>query len=123
GIYDAAAKRGLFWDGTLWEITWPGSNPVPPAAPPAHAFALVPPRPNPARDHVTLVVETAWEGEVTLDVFDTAGRRVGAALHQPASAGRSTFDVPLPRGLAPGVYLVRARQDMHAAQVRLAVAR
>jgi hypothetical protein len=29
----------------------------------------------------------------------------------------------LPHGLAPGVYLVRARQDAHAAHVRLAVTR
>jgi len=84
---------------------------------------LASPRPNPARDHVTLVVETAWEGVVTLDLFDTAGRRVAATARSTATAGLARFDVPLPKGLAPGVYLVRARQDQHAAQARLAVTR
>lgn len=130
-FYDAAARRGLFWNGTLWEITWPGSASAPPDPSPVHDLALASPRPNPARDRVTLVVETPWAGDVTLDVFDTAGRRVGGALHRYLSAldaqlphpVRATFDMPLPRGLAPGVYLVRARQHGHTAQVRLAVVR
>ena len=123
-FYDAAAKRGLFWNGTVWEITWPGSaSAPPPSTPPAHALALAAPRPNPTHDHVTLVVETASAGDVTLEVFDTAGRRVGDALHRRAPAGRSEFGMRLPHGLAPGVYLVRARQDAHAAHVRLAVTR
>jgi hypothetical protein len=122
-FYDAAAQRALFWNGTLWEITWPGSSSAPPNAPQARGFMLASPRPNPARDHVTLVVETAWEGVVTLDLFDTAGRRVAATARSTATAGLARFDVPLPKGLAPGVYLVRARQDQRTAQARLAVTR
>jgi hypothetical protein len=120
---DAAAGQALFWNGTLWGLTWPGFTSAPPGPRITGGLALAPPRPNPARDRVTLVLDTASAGEVTLELFDTAGRRVGRTLHRRAAAGRLEFDVPLPHGLAPGVYLVRAREGAFAAHARLAVTR
>jgi hypothetical protein len=48
---------------------------------------------------------------------------VGVALHLRIGAGRSALPVPLARGLAPGLYVVRATDGAHDARTRLAVVR
>ena len=71
------------------------------------------------------MIELASPGsaEVTLDLFDLAGRRVTPSLHRRIGAGREEFDVPLAHGLAPGVYLLRATDGRSAIQARIAVVR
>jgi hypothetical protein len=122
GFYDAAMKRGLFWNGTLWEVTWPGSAGVPPATP-KHGLALASPRPNPATGEVTLEITSDRDATVTVELFDTSGRRVAPAVRRPMRAGQDAFRFTLPRGLPPGLYLVRAREGSRTSQVRLAVTR
>ena len=215
-FYDAAAHRALFWNGTLWEITWTfgtpdalgaatvfadgsgvhvhwpgplvapyaaaidrtlddgqswtrvasvaeqpdgsldvtdaqptgGANPIryravierggtlrvigtaaidllsaPGHGPLPRAFALAALRPNPASDQVTLELASPAEAGVSIEIFDTAGRRVGAVARRRIEAGVTGFSLPLARGLAPGLYLVRARDRAHTAQARLVVAR
>lgn len=123
-MYDEAAERALFWNGTLWEVTWAhGSVDVPPGGPAPPGLALAAPRPNPATGSVTLDLVSGAETDVTLEVFDTAGRRVGSALRRHVTPGRTSFTLPLPRGIAPGVYLVRAHDGTHTTLTRLAVTR
>ena len=69
--------------------------------------------PNPARG----VAEVAWSGAVgpvRFEVFDAHGRRV--AVYTGGAAGTWSWSVAGPRPLAPGVYLVQARdsQNRHA---------
>ena len=87
------------------------------------AFALAPLRPNPARDNVTLELASPTDTDVTVEVFDTAGQRVGVSLQRRVTAGRVAFTVPLARGLPPGLYLVRAGDGRHGALARLVIAR
>jgi hypothetical protein len=213
-FYDAAEDRALFWNGTLWEVTWafgspvtlgsgtaaadesgihlhwPGpvtapyaatiertadggaswsfltiafeqpdgsldaTDPAPPAGGPfvyravieragelrvigsaalgnlsapvtgrPRAFALAPLRPNPSRGDVTLELASPSDAEVSVQVFDTAGRRVGGGLHRRMLAGHFAFTAPLASGLAPGIYLVRASDGAHEVGARLAVVR
>jgi hypothetical protein len=123
GFYDAAANRALFWNGTLWEITWPGSASSPPVTHPAQGLALAPPRPNPAIGDVTLEIASDRDAVVSVEVFDTMGRRVAPVMRRQAHAGRESLRLALPRGLRPGLYLVRASDGARSSQVRLVVTR
>jgi hypothetical protein len=55
-------------------------------------------------------------GEVSIEAFDIAGRRVLAADLGMLPAGRHALDVPGGAALAPGVYRIRARTGPHAAE-------
>jgi|GEM_PF-3139701 len=84
-------------------------NPVPDEAPPADApaaFALDA-YPNPARGAATLAVSVPAALDVSVAVYDLLGRRV-AVLHEgPMAAGVHALAWDA-RGLAGGVYVVRA---------------
>jgi hypothetical protein len=68
-------------------------------------------RPNPSRDQVTLELSLPCPGDVSLSIYDAAGRLVrqlengkaGSGTHSLLWDGRSERGVPV----APGVYLVR----------------
>jgi hypothetical protein len=86
-------------------------------------FALATPRPNPTSGELVLELASPVDAEVTLELFDLAGRRAGATVHRRMSAGREVFTTPLARGLAPGVYLLRAGDGRTATHTRIAVIR
>lgn len=83
-------------------------------APPAQAgpLALAAPWPNPARGPVEIALGLPAAGEVRLEVFDLAGRRLRTLADGPRPAGllRATWDLADGAGVAvrPGLYMVRA---------------
>ena len=88
------------------------------------SFTLYPARPNPvASGAATLAFELAQAGAVSLEVFDTLGRRVAIAAQQEAmAAGPHTRSVDL-SALAPGVYLYRLVAGTQVATRTLTVVR
>ena len=88
------------------------------------SFVLYPARPNPvASARATLAFDLAQAGAVTLEVFDTLGRRVAVAAEREAmAAGPHTREVDL-AGLAPGVYLYRLVAGTQVATRTLTVVR
>lgn len=76
---------------------------------------------NPIRGSATLHVEWPGEGDARVDLVDLAGRRVRALFAAPV---RGAADVRLDAaGLAPGVYLVQARQGGARSSKRVIVVR
>ena len=91
------------------------------------ALSVAAPRPNPARDVVRFEIGLPRAGEVTLEVFDLAGRRVRVLALGPRAPGMvgAEWDLTTDRGarVGPGVYLVRARFGGATAVRRVAVMR
>ncbi len=79
------------------------------APPAAGALRVGHPQPHPARAGATLAVEADAPGAVAVEVVDALGRTVAHLGTVAASPGRPAA-VALP-ALAPGVYVVVARQD------------
>lgn len=73
--------------------------------------ALLPPRPNPARDHVEFRVRVDAPGTLRLEVFDVRGRRLKGWLSESVTAGERTvawdFRTAEGRVTPAGSYLVR----------------
>ena len=120
GFFDPVGYRFLVWTGTLWEVTWPAGVSVRPGEKPRR-FAVAAIRPNPAREDVTIELVSPVDAEVTVEMFDVAGRRVGEILRRRMAAGSGSFPARLTRGLAPGLYLVRASDGTNASYARVAV--
>lgn len=71
------------------------------------AFTLAPAYPNPAVGTVTLSFDLAQAADVTLDVFDTLGRRVAVvASGETLAAGPQQRQINV-SSLAPGLYVLR----------------
>ena len=113
-VYRAVVERG----GLLRVL---GTASLALARTPPGSFALAPPRPNPSRDDVTIELASPVDADVTMELFDVSGRRVGAAIRRRLAAGSAAFTIPLARGLSPGVYLLRASDGDHTARMRIAV--
>jgi hypothetical protein len=100
---------------------------VPPASLPDW-FALHPVAPNPVRDHAVLRYDVpAAGGQVRLEIFDVAGRRVRGLVEGPAAPGAQTvsWDGRDDRGRAvrAGVYLCRMRAPGFTRVRKLMIAR
>jgi hypothetical protein len=91
-----------------------------PAAPAALRLAAAP---NPSRGAVALTIELPRAADVTLEVFDLAGRRAALVHQGPLGAGRHAlaWDGRGPGGAeaAPGVYLARLQAGATATSARL----
>jgi hypothetical protein len=92
-----------------------------PTLPPS--LTLAAPRPNPARDDVVLELGTPAGGTVTFELFDVSGRLAVPAVRRTVPAGVTVFTVPLARGLAPGLYMLRASDGRQKVSARLFVVR
>jgi hypothetical protein len=86
-------------------------------------LTLAAPRPNPARDDVVLEFGSPAEGTLTIELFDVAGRLAAPAVRRVFPAGTTVFSAPLARGLAPGLYLLRASDGHATVNARLFVVR
>ncbi len=95
--------------------------------PHAAVLAFAAPWPNPAHDVVRFEIGLPRAGEVTLEVFDLAGRRVRMLALGTRTAGAvgAEWDLTTDRGarVGAGVYLVRARFAGATAVRRVAVMR
>ena len=85
-------------------------------------FRLSQNAPNPFRDRTTLTFELDRPGDVRLEVFDAAGRRVATLAEGRRAAGSHTvaWDAA---GLASGVYVARLRSDDAVATRQMTVVR
>jgi hypothetical protein len=90
----------------------PAVSGVPPGPPfsSAAAFAFSPPLPNPARGAARFRLTLPGPAQVSLEVFDVAGRRVGAPQSQPLGAGDHDLWWSAPSEQA-GVYFARLRVE------------
>lgn len=89
------------------------SNEVASVEPRPADLVFAPPRPNPAREAVRFDLGLPRAGDLELEVFDLAGRRVRvlASGQRPAGGASVAWDLRDEIGarVNPGVYLVRAR--------------
>jgi hypothetical protein len=70
-------------------------------------FALTGIAPNPFGERAVVLLDLPWPAEVTLELYDVAGRRVlSLQQNQPAGAAQALYIDG--RGLVSGVYLFRA---------------
>jgi hypothetical protein len=79
--------------------------------------------PNPTSGVPTVAFAIPSAGRVTLELFDTSGRRVGNALQAEFSAGRHVLPLGAWGRLAPGVYGVQLRFGAERRSVRIVVTR
>jgi len=89
-------------------------------------FALLAPRPNPARASVRFKLELPVSGRVRVDILDVAGRRVHAEEFAADRGERDvTWSLATDAGTraAPGLYLVRVRAAGEERSARLFVTR
>ncbi len=88
----------------------------------ALTFALRRNYPNPFASQTTFELALPEAGAVTVEVYDTVGRRVATLVDGQRTAGshRVTWDA---RGAASGVYVVRARTGARHAALPVVVAR
>jgi hypothetical protein len=95
-----------------------GPATVPPAAQPG-TFALYANVPNPVAGATTFSFELPEGADLTLAVYDAAGRKVAAVAEGYFSAGR--HDVPFRNDLAPGVYVYRLDAGSRSAARKMVV--
>lgn len=75
---------------------------------------------NPVRDKASLTIEWPAEGDAVVELFDMQGRRVRTEF-QGAVPGRLTERTFRTQGLAPGLYVLSARQGGTRSSRRLTV--
>ena len=84
-------------------------------------------RPNPSRGKVELVADMAVQGNVTIELFDIAGRLVAVPLNGPVAAGRQVIHWDAETGGSvsgrAGLYFVRMRTGAQVFTRRLLVTR
>jgi hypothetical protein len=83
---------------------------------------LLPNYPNPFNSSTTVVFRIDRRGEVSLDVFDVLGRRVGALLNGPLDAGEHRVPVNM-SGCSSGTYVVRLAVSGDVATSRILLVR
>src|SRR6185503_4889677 len=91
-----------------------------------HAFALLAPRPNPARGPGRFTLERPASGSVRLDIHDVAGRRVrGETIAVERGARELVWNLANDAGtrVSPGLYIVRVRALGEERTARVFVAR
>ncbi len=81
---------------------------LPEAVIPSHGFALLPP-PNPMTDGAAVRFRLPRDADISLEVFDVAGRHVTALARGHHPTGEHVAS--LPAGLSPGAYLCRLRAE------------
>ncbi len=117
-IYDPVGDRLVVCtDGatSFWALRFTPPEPaaVGPSRIPTAALRLSSPSPNPTRGSSRFVLELAEPADVSLDVFDTQGRRVAALASRSFSAGLHSlsWDGSAAGGepAAAGLYFLRAR--------------
>lgn len=73
-------------------------------------LALGPATPNPTRDRATFRLALPEAAQVTLKVYDVAGRQMGAPVSRPFDAGEHEL-VWRAQALQPGMYFIRLTTD------------
>ncbi len=117
-------------DGLL--CTWPLpagmlsgiSNDSPPTLPKILSISAFP---NPFNPSCTIHFTMPGDGEVSLDIFDTQGRRIRTLLQASALAGRHTVHWnghdAAGQAVAAGVYLAQVKVGQHKSCIKLTLAK
>src|SRR5262249_21305922 len=80
--------------------------------------------PNPARDDLSVAFTLPASGDVSIEVVDLAGRRVGQRAVPALDAGPHVLAFTgATAGLRPGVYFVRLREGNDSVTRRVALSR
>ncbi|HEY6195595.1 MAG TPA: T9SS type A sorting domain-containing protein [Candidatus Eisenbacteria bacterium] len=89
---------------------------------PASVHFAVRATPNPARDGlVRLQLVLPASGGALVELIDLAGRQVSSRELDSAAAGKRSVELPIPSGLAPGLYFARVTQGAAARATRVIV--
>ena len=67
--------------------------------------------PNPSNGNMTFVVETTYDTEVTIDVYDFYGKRIQTFVEQLSAHTEGTIDWDATGKLARGIYIVSFKTD------------
>lgn len=86
---------------------------------PPRASTLLAPWPNPASGSASLALELARESEGNVTVHDLSGRKVAEPVPTQRLAAGRRVTTWSPRGLTPGLYVVRAVVEGRAERRRL----
>ena len=86
----------------------------------AKGFELDMPTPNPSRGRTAVRLRVDQAQSVRVEVFDIRGRRVEVIREGFVTTGSHRLEV---KGLAPGVYVVRAQGEKRSVMQRLVVVR
>jgi hypothetical protein len=120
GTEDAVATHGLtFKEGGSTAVDVPGA-PLDAALP--TRVELAAPWPNPVTGIATVRFALPRAGEVTLTLYDIAGRRVRTLFRGPATAGPGALQMDC-GGLARGLYFLQLATEDGAAARRVTVVR
>ena len=125
-IQDALQKLVAGTHGRgAWEVDIPatGGTDVAIGTPVALPLMLDPPAPNPARDQAVLRFAAKYEGQVTLDVFDVAGRLVSRVAELPRGDGVIRTAPWLTDDVQSGVYFAVLRAGSMQKSQKLVVAK
>jgi hypothetical protein len=87
------------------------------------ALALEGFQPNPARRGAVVAFTLPSSGRGSLEVLDVSGRRAYRQRLDGLGAGRHALAIEPPRGLAPGVYLIRLTHEGRTVTARGAMVR
>jgi len=134
GVYHAwetfapFSKKGwLAWGHDRWNTRcygfWPGDGPpaVEEVATPRPRFFLGPPMPNPSRGKLRVQFGIPSETEVTLALYDVAGRRTQTLLSGKMGAGVYQVDEDIVR--PSGVYFLRLTAGNQTSVQKVVIAR
>jgi hypothetical protein len=117
---DLYAQRVLL-DGTLGA---PDDGRAPDGVAPL-VWSVTPPQPNPTRTALTLAWTMPEAGDIAVEVFDAAGRRVRDVVHAERAAGAHTLAWDLRdeagRRVPAGIYTLRLAAPGHTVRQRVAV--
>jgi len=129
-VYDPVDDRIVVCtDGaaSFWELRFRHGRPIS-LGPPrgvAGRLQLSEPSPNPTRGSSSFLLDLAEPADISVDVFDTQGRRVAVLASGMLGAGRHSlsWDGSAARGVsaAPGLYFLRARSATGSSVRRLLV--
>jgi len=129
-VYDPVDDRIVVCtDGaaSFWELRFRHGRPIslrPPRGV-AGRLQLSEPSPNPTRGSSSFLLDLAEPADISVDVFDTQGRRVAVLASGMLGAGRHSlsWDGSAASGVsaAPGLYFLRARSATGSSVRRLLV--
>ncbi|MGB3340171.1 MAG: C25 family cysteine peptidase [bacterium] len=80
-----------------------------------HPFGLMPPQPNPAKDHLDITYTIARTQNIDLKMYNTAGQLVSTLVHGMKNAGKHDMSWHCHRTLPSGIYFLELTAEKESA--------